>query len=99
MRLGAPRLELFIAGSALSHLRYQRFVERVIADSEDEVAFAVTDVVADPARADEHGIVATPQLVRWHPTPVRRIIGEIFDEHALRDHLEVIPAAQEDPDA
>ncbi len=99
MRLGAPRLELFIAGTTISHLRYRRFVEQVLADSEDEVKFSVTDVAADPARADEHGIVATPQLVRWHPTPVRRIIGEIFDENALRDHLEVIPAAQKDPDA
>lgn len=98
MRLGAPRLELFIAGSTVGHLRYQRFVQGLLSRSDEEVAFTVTDVVADPARADEHGIVATPQLVRWHPTPVRRIIGEIYDETTLMDHLEVI-RVEEDDDA
>ena len=98
MKLGAPRIELFVAGSSTGHLRYLRFVQGLLDRSVEEVAFVVTDVVAEPQRADEHGIVATPQLVRWHPTPVRRIIGEIFDETTLMDHLEVI-RVEEDDDA
>ena len=37
----------------------------------------VVDVLDDPARAENDGILATPMLVRWSPAPVRRMTGDI----------------------
>jgi circadian clock protein KaiB len=39
----------------------------------------VIDVTATPQAAEDHRILAIPTLVREHPEPVRRIIGDLTD--------------------
>jgi circadian clock protein KaiB len=47
------------------------------------------DLVAEPERADEHRILATPTLVRRRPTPVRKIIGDLSDTDRVMAGLEI----------
>lgn len=39
----------------------------------------VVNVLADPARAEEDGILATPTLAKIHPPPVQQVIGNLSD--------------------
>lgn len=49
----------------------------------------VVDVLERPDMAERYKIVATPTLVRDHPTPRRRIVGDHSDASALRIALEL----------
>lgn len=87
--IGPYRLEIFISGRSLAQVRFASFVKSVVESVVEDADVLISDVVADPARAEEKGVVATPQLVRWYPTPVRRVIGEVHDEATLIHHLEI----------
>ncbi len=39
----------------------------------------IIDVLEQPDLAEEEKIIATPTLVKSHPPPVRRIIGDLSD--------------------
>jgi circadian clock protein KaiB len=56
------------------------------------------DLVAEPERADEHRILATPTLVRLSPAPVRKLIGDLSDAPRVREHLGIAldPATSEE---
>lgn len=88
MNLGAPHVEVFYSSRTAGHLRFVEFVRDVLDRRFEEVNLTVSDVAADPERAEERGVVATPQVVRWYPTPVRRIIGEFYEEETLLSNLE-----------
>lgn len=44
---------------------------------DDRVQLSVVDVLEDPARAELDAILTTPMMVRWSPSPVRRLTGDI----------------------
>jgi circadian clock protein KaiB len=58
----------------------------------------VVDLVAEPERADEHRILATPTLVRMSPAPLRKLIGDLSDAERVREHLGIAldPATAEE---
>jgi circadian clock protein KaiB len=74
-----------------SNLLSQRALENLRAILEQTPAGAfrleVVDLVAEPERADEHRVLATPTLVRLRPTPVRKLIGDLSDAAGVRRHL------------
>lgn len=49
----------------------------------DDYTLEVVDVVADPEAAEADNVIATPTLVRVSPAPVRRVIGDLSDEHKV----------------
>jgi circadian clock protein KaiB len=73
-------LRLYIVGqspksqTALSNL--QQFVGEYISD---RCHIEITDVLVHPELAISDNIIATPTLVRRHPLPMRRIIGDLSD--------------------
>jgi circadian clock protein KaiB len=44
----------------------------------------VVDLMEEPALAKEHGIVATPMVVRIKPVPFRKFIGTLANEERAR---------------
>lgn len=74
------RLDLFVTGQTLHSLRAIENLRRIC-----EQAFAgrcevdIIDVTERPDVAEKAKIVATPTLVRRHPPPVRKIIGDLSD--------------------
>ena len=81
-------LRLYVAGS---NLLSQRALDnlRAILDRTPPGTYGleVVDLVAEPERADEHRILATPTLVRLSPAPVRKLIGDLSDTDGVRRHL------------
>jgi len=45
----------------------------------DHYSLTVIDLLEDPSLAEEDSIFATPTLIKKHPGPVRRIIGDLSD--------------------
>ena len=49
----------------------------------------VIDVLNEPALAEQDGIIASPTLVKRHPPPLRRIIGDLSDQEKVLEVLEM----------
>lgn len=72
-------LHLYVAGRtpraerAIATLR--RICERELAAFTCDLR--IVDVLADPRQAEARKILATPTLIKEHPAPARRIIGDL----------------------
>jgi circadian clock protein KaiB len=86
----ATRFEfkLFLAGAtprsrrALENVR--RFCERELPGNYD---LEVIDIYQQPALASGNQIFAAPTLLKTHPLPLRRLIGDMSDERKVRANL------------
>lgn len=83
-------LRLYVAG----HSRHSVAALSLLRDlCETELAgrcrLDVVDLVEEPQRAREDGIVAVPTLVRRAPGPPVRVIGDLSDAARIRDALEI----------
>ena len=56
----------------------------------DNYNIKVIDIQEDPVAGMKEGIIATPTLIKKHPEPVRRIIGEVQDKNRLVFILDII---------
>ncbi len=74
----AGRLMLFINGEHPLGIRAIGDVQRLVsANISEGFELDIKDVVKNPQDAEEHGILATPTLVRLDVTPPRRVIGDL----------------------
>jgi circadian clock protein KaiB len=83
-----PLLRLYIAGSsAVSHRAEQnlRQLQRLIKPQGWDVE--IIDVLAQPERAEQARILATPTLSYEHPVRPRRIVGDLSDTKSVLDFL------------
>lgn len=48
-------------------------------------ALEVVDVYQQPARADEERVLATPTLIKKHPLPLKRMVGDLSDQRLLSE--------------
>ena len=51
----------------------------------------IIDLLEDPRRAAEDQVVAVPMLIRRHPPPVRKIVGDLSDSELLLFGMELRP--------
>lgn len=70
-------LELFIAGSAANSVKALNNLRAALAALEVEADLAVIDVMAEPAKAWENGVLVTPMLVRRAPQPTQMLLGSL----------------------
>ena len=86
-------LRLFVAGATD---RSRQAVLRVRQLCEEELHgrcdLEVIDIYQQPELARINQIVATPTLVKQHPKPVRRFIGNLLHTSELFNELGVPPA-------
>ena len=47
----------------------------------------IVDVLEQPDEAERNHVLATPTLVKVHPPPVQRIIGDLSDLEKVRANL------------
>jgi circadian clock protein KaiB len=73
-------LRLYVAGNTDLARRARRNLGRII-DSlpTDSCEVALIDVLQAPQRAREDRVIATPVVVRHHPLPVLKVIGDLSD--------------------
>lgn len=81
-RPGLPtlRLRLYVAGNGPNSMRAMTNIralcdEHYAANHELEIV----DLLVAPLRGLEDGVIVTPTLIRIHPLPVQRLIGNLSD--------------------
>ncbi len=71
-------LSLYIAGATLRSERAIANIHRILADFlSNECEINIIDVIDDPEAAETAKVMATPTLIREHPLPERRVIGDL----------------------
>lgn len=50
----------------------------------------IVDVLEQPEEAESNHILATPTLVKMHPPPVQRVIGDLSDLEKVRVNLGLV---------
>ncbi len=75
----APRsiLRLYIAGDTAGARRALDSRQQLIAEAAGAIDVDIIDILEDPAKAEEAGILATPTLSDDSVAPPRRLIGDI----------------------
>ena len=83
-------LRLYVAGSSPNSQLARKNLEAVLESlGLREVALEIIDVLEEPLRGLEDGVLVTPTLVRSSPPPVRRVIGNLSQREILRASLAV----------
>jgi circadian clock protein KaiB len=71
---------LFTVDETSGSVRARRQLERLQQQlGESELEIKVIDVLERPDLAEEEEVLATPALIRFHPLPRRKIIGDLSD--------------------
>lgn len=87
----APRkLTLYVAGETPRSLTAISNLERICREHmPGKYEIQVIDLKKHPQLAREHKIVAIPTLIRELPVPIRKIIGDLSDEHRVLVNLNI----------
>lgn len=77
-------LKLFIAGASVNSLRsienMKEFCNSYLTDGYD---LEIIDIYQQPLLAEQEQIIALPLLIKKHPQPERRFIGDMSDTSIL----------------
>jgi len=85
----AVDLVLYVSKGSIASMRARRVVCRLVNKlGEERVRLAIRDVAEHPDAASEDRVKFTPTLLRIHPEPKVRLIGDLRDDTALRDMLD-----------
>ena len=72
-------LHLFVTGSGTRSEHAIRTLTSLCGRLRDRCELVVVDVLERPQLAEDQRILATPTVVRQHPLPARRVIGDLSD--------------------
>jgi circadian clock protein KaiB len=88
-------LRLYVAGNSIKAVTASSNL-RAICDFHlaGRYELEIIDVLETPEIAERDRIMALPTLVRRHPLPVRKIIGDLSDEDRVITALDIFRAAQ-----
>jgi len=87
-------LRLYIAGTTAAS---SRSVENLRAICEEHLKgryeLMIVDVFQQPVLAKDEQIIAVPTLIKKLPAPLRRIVGDLSNEHRVLVGLDLKPKA------
>lgn len=88
------QLRLYVAGSSLVSTGVLKQLRAICeARRPGQVELEVVDLYQKPVLAAEDRIVASPTLIRKHPLPERRLVGDVANEARLLALLNLEPEA------
>lgn len=90
-------LQLFVIGPGIFSQGAIHHVQEIIREHpERDFQLDVIDVAEHPEIAEASKIIATPTLLRLHPSPACRVVGDMSDKLRLREllglHRRTVPA-------
>lgn len=84
------RLSLYVVGDAPNSVRAvanaKRLCDEHFAANYD---LEIVDLLRSPQRALADGVIVTPTLVRLHPLPIQRVIGDLSDAVRVLEALSI----------
>jgi circadian clock protein KaiB len=85
-------LRLFITGQTTKSTLALENIRRICEDNiPGRYKLEVIDIYQDPTMASDAQIIAAPTLIRVHPAPLRRIIGDLSDADKVLTALNLKP--------
>ncbi len=89
-------LKLYVAGQTAKSLLAFANLKKICEDHlQDEYHIEIIDLMQNPQLARGEQIFALPTLVRKHPEPVRKIIGDLSDTERVLAGLDLRPRQAE----
>jgi circadian clock protein KaiB len=77
-------IKLYVAGESVRTDSAVRNLKQLLDESVGSCyELKIIDVTTYPALAEKDSILATPTLIKTHPAPQRRIIGDLSNKEAL----------------
>lgn len=72
------RIQLFISGETQTSIKAKDMMDSICTDHlKNNCDIEVIDILQDPDKAEEEGIMAIPTLIRKFPLPEVRLIGAL----------------------
>lgn len=85
---GLLLLRLYVSGDGARARRAIMAVEAIAAEiGPGSCALEIVDVLADPARAEEDRVIATPTLVKRAPEPRTKLVGDLSNPAVVAERL------------
>ena len=83
-------LQLYIIGDRALSKKAITDVEKIVSeDLKDNCRLEIVDLLLNPKEAEKHNIIATPTLIRVHPKPEKRIVGDLSNKEKLLISLDL----------
>jgi circadian clock protein KaiB len=73
------RLVLYVAGESITSESAIANLQKIEAGFGETLDIQVIYLEITPHRGEENGVNLTPTLVRTHPKPIRKLIGDLSD--------------------
>lgn len=84
----AVQLILYIADDTIPSLQAKANLEALCREyMPDNATIEIVDILIDPIRCLNEGVLVTPTLVKLFPPPVRKIVGNLDDTKVVLDAL------------
>lgn len=83
------RFILYIAGQATRSQRAVANLKKACEGVGSPCEVTIVDILESPEAAERDKILAIPTLIKRSPAPVRRVIGDLSNEAALIDVLDI----------
>lgn len=88
-------LTLFVTGHTSTSRQAMENIRQICEEFlPGQYRLSIIDVLDQPHRAEEQRILATPTLIREHPLPSRRIIGDLSNKERVLRGLDITPPAR-----
>jgi circadian clock protein KaiB len=90
------KLKLYIAGQSESSLRAKANLEAICEEFlKSSYELEIIDILEDPRRSLDDGVIVTPTLLKLSPPPKVKVIGDLSDTESLQIALglERVPRA------
>ncbi|MCP9749885.1 circadian clock KaiB family protein [Ferruginibacter sp. HRS2-29] len=93
---GRYKLQLFVTGASPNSVRAIANIKRICETHlPDNYDLEITDVYRQPLLAHDKQLVALPMLLKMHPHPVMRLVGDMSDKEKVLKGLGILPGLQE----
>ena len=85
-------LRLYVTGQTPRSVLAIENIRRICAEYLSQpFSLEVIDIYQHPEACQEHEIIAAPTLIKFHPLPLRRIIGDLSNTEKVRIGLDLAP--------
>jgi len=85
-------LQLYITGDTVPSRKAITKVKKIVSgDLKDNCRLKIVDLLLNPEEAERYNIMVTPTLIRTHPKPEKKIIGDLSNKENLLTGLDLTP--------
>lgn len=78
----ALHFKIYVAGMTPAAARAIKNLESICSEIDSKLAYRieVVDILENPQQAEDAKVIATPTVVKHHPPPISRLIGDLSDK-------------------